>query len=223
MSKISKSKIWPKLLRVSALSLLLSLNACVVFLPFIESDLPQESGKQTYRKPTTCNIQDISTFGDNKGGKGGRGGRGSRGDNNFSVANFTCYSANGKRTPCSKTQQKKASNRRVKLLIHQLNHKDPAARTNAATDLGQLGPKAESAIGPLVHALHYDKSKWVRRAAAKSLPKISRNPTVYTALQRATKDSNKWVAHSASRALGSMGISRGRMRTTPMFKIHGNS
>jgi hypothetical protein len=186
---------------------LLSLNACVVFLPFIESDLPQETGKQTYRKPTTCHVQDISAL------EG----------NNFSGANVTCYAASGKRTPCSKAQPKKASNRRVKLLIHQLKHQDAAARTNAATDLGQLGPKAESAVGPLVHALHYDESKWVRRAAAKSLPKISRNPTVYTALQRATKDSNKWVAHSASRALGRMGSSRGSLSTTPMFKIHGKS
>lgn len=90
---------------------------------------------------------------------------------------------------------------KVSRLIQQLQNSDPVLRTHAATDLGFLGQRAQAAVPPLSYALRHDRSEWVRRAAAKSLPKISSEQEVIDALRSALRDPNKWVAHSAAGSL----------------------
>lgn len=89
---------------------------------------------------------------------------------------------------------------KLKLLVEQLHSGDPVVRTHAATDLGMMGRSATSAIDDLARAVRHDQSKWVRRAAVKSLGKIGTN-AAQAPLRDALRDSNKWVAHSAERAL----------------------
>jgi hypothetical protein len=94
---------------------------------------------------------------------------------------------------------------RISALLGQLQDQNAALRTNAATDLGMIGPAASSAISPLIRAVKNDDSKWVRRAAVKALVKISSGPDVVKTLQFALGDSNVWVAHSAAGALRRIG------------------
>ena len=96
------------------------------------------------------------------------------------------------RTPSKETQ--------VQRLVKQLQAETDVARTHAASDLGTLGLTARKAVVPLAYVLRHDESKWVRRAAAKSLGKIG-TPEVVEPLRRATQDRDKWVAHSARNAL----------------------
>ncbi|MFN8390029.1 MAG: HEAT repeat domain-containing protein [Bdellovibrionota bacterium] len=85
-------------------------------------------------------------------------------------------------------------------LIEQLKSPDAAKRTCAATELASLNRKRSDLIPHLVRALRYDQSKWVRRAAAKSLGKIG-SKDVIQPLMQAQNDRDKWVAHTATNAL----------------------
>ena len=89
---------------------------------------------------------------------------------------------------------------RLRRLIADLKNSDDVVRTHAATDLGMMGGNATEAVDPLVFALERDESKWVRRAAAKALGKIGTTRGA-AALQKATRDKDHWVAHSAKNAL----------------------
>ena len=89
---------------------------------------------------------------------------------------------------------------RVEMLVKQLRSGSEVARTHAATDLGRLGKSAKSAVSDLSNSLRYDESKWVRRAAVKSLAKIS-GDSVVAPLKFALNDNNPWVVHSAKNAL----------------------
>jgi len=95
-------------------------------------------------------------------------------------------------------RQRKAQ--RLQILVSQLRDQSDVVRTHAASDLGLLGPYAAPAVQQLAYALVNDSSKWVRRAAARSLGKIGESSAA-KALRRALSDRNKWVAHSAQRAL----------------------
>jgi hypothetical protein len=193
--------------------LLLSLNACVVLVPFIETDLSPAKRELSSGAPTPCNVQEFSYS--------------KLSTSKIPTKVASCHSASGERVNC-KGSSRSSSKTRVDVLVLQLKHENDAARTNAATDLGQMGPQAHQAVPPLINALKHDKSKWVRRAAAKSLPKISRRSNVVDALEQATRDRNKWVAHSASRALSKMGASRGQLGSkspgskTPMYRSYGS-
>jgi hypothetical protein len=106
------------------------------------------------------------------------------------------------------TQQSKLNK-----LVAQLGADTDVARTHAASDLGSMGPAAKSAVPKLAYALANDESKWVRRAAAKSLGKIG-SPDAIEPLTKALRDENKWVAHSAQNALNKVRmqqVSRPRM------------
>ena len=85
-------------------------------------------------------------------------------------------------------------------LLTQLRSGDAAKRTCAATDLGYLRRSTRELIPPLVEALRNDRSKWVRRAAAKSLGRIG-SREVISPLRQALGDRDRWVAHSAAKAL----------------------
>ena len=90
--------------------------------------------------------------------------------------------------------------RRLEKLVHQLSSSSDVQRTHAATDIGLMGAYAEPAIPNLSEALLTDESKWVRRTAAKSLAKIG-SPRGIPPLKQALNDRDKYVAHSAERAL----------------------
>lgn len=85
-------------------------------------------------------------------------------------------------------------------LINQLKSGNAAERTCAATDLAQMRGRRDESIRHLSYALRNDQSKWVRRAAAKSLGKIGTS-AVIAPLTAALRDRDKWVAHSAANAL----------------------
>ncbi|HQH27297.1 MAG TPA: HEAT repeat domain-containing protein, partial [Oligoflexia bacterium] len=124
----------------------------------------------------------------------------------------TCaHGVSSPRGASASRQRSSSTQRRVNLLIKQLKHNDAAVRTNAATDLGAIGPGAHDAIEPLAQAARDDSSKWVRRAAVKSLPRISSGPRVVDVLAAACNDKDRWVAQSAEKVLR-------RMRSKPAPK-----
>ena len=84
-------------------------------------------------------------------------------------------------------------------------------RTHAATDLGQSGDSSTRVLNALSSAMRNDSSKWVRRAAVKSLEKVGGSRAI-PYLQQATRDRNKWVAHSAQKALNRLKWRRARLR-----------
>jgi len=88
-------------------------------------------------------------------------------------------------------------------LIAQLQRGSAAERTCAATDLGSLRSNKNELLSYLAFALRNDESKWVRRAAAKSLGKL-RLTAAIAPLTEALKDSDRWVAHSAANALAAL-------------------
>jgi len=96
-------------------------------------------------------------------------------------------------------------------LIESLSNGTEVARTHAATDLGMSRENGTRVIEALARATQVDRSKWVRRAAVKSLEKVGgRNAIPH--LRQAAKDRNKWVAHSAKKALQRLQWRRARFR-----------
>jgi hypothetical protein len=158
---------------VIALALLgLFLNGCVVLVPFIESDGGQVSPR------ADCPLSNLS-------------------EPTYVPAVIHYYVPPRDTTVRGLTIAEKRA-LKIDKLVRDLKHPKDVVRTHAASDLGSL--KARGAIGPLAYALKNDRSKWVRRAAAKSLGKIGAR-AAKPALQRALHDRNKWVAHSAANAI----------------------
>lgn len=93
---------------------------------------------------------------------------------------------------------------RAEELLNRLRAGNAAERTNAATDLGVLGFTHPKVGAALVGALKRDESKWVRRAAAKSIARL-RIPDAVSALRAAANDRDEYVAHSAQEALRRFG------------------
>lgn len=96
------------------------------------------------------------------------------------------------------------SERNFQRLLTQLRNGTPAERTWAATDLGRLRRPHTELIPPLARALRSDDSKWVRRAAARSLGRLGSRSAV-PPLREALRDRDRWVAHSAANALSQLG------------------
>lgn len=89
--------------------------------------------------------------------------------------------------------------RQLALFVRQLRDPQDVVRVNAATSLGLMGTKAKPAVPTLIAALQ-DKHKRVRRASAQALGKIGAREAI-APLKLRLRDSDKWVAHSASVAL----------------------
>lgn len=85
-------------------------------------------------------------------------------------------------------------------LLLQLREGNAALRTNAVTDLGLLAPLRGDAVSAVIYALKNDESKWVRRAAARTLGRLQLRNSA-SALRVALNDGDKWVSHSAAEAL----------------------
>lgn len=92
---------------------------------------------------------------------------------------------------------------RIEELLVQFRTGNSAARTTAITDLGTLGPLNTHSMTVVLRALSSDESKWVRRAAARTLGRLQMGGTE-SALRVALGDNDKWVSHSASEALRKM-------------------
>ena len=104
------------------------------------------------------------------------------------------------------TVRERRSDGLFQILVIRLHSSDPAERTCAATDMGTLLRPPSELIPPLVQALKHDQSKWVRRAAAKSLGKIGSRAAIQP-LTEALNDKDQWVVHSAANALRSLRVS----------------
>ncbi len=84
----------------------------------------------------------------------------------------------------------------INAALQQLRNGDEQSRADAAVRLGRI--RSETAIGPLVKALHSDSSPKVRDAAARGLGLIG-SSTALSALQYAAQaDDDREVRHSAS-------------------------
>lgn len=176
---------------LSLLSLAFSFSGCFLMVPFIESDFkPSSDGHATsYAYEKSCAISKdpvVHFFGPTPPGA-------MIAAKNDAVRSEQISVPRGPRL--SKRERK------LRLLLSQLQNGDEIVRTHAASDLGMMGRHARSAVDELARALRFDSSKWVRRAAARSLGKIG-SPQGIPALQRAVQnDRNKYVAHSAQRSL----------------------
>ena len=98
------------------------------------------------------------------------------------------------------TPREAASAAHYARLLEQLRSTNAAQRTCAATDLGRIDGRRNETVAHLSFILKNDSSKWVRRAAAKSLGRIGTREVV-APLTAALSDRDKWVAHSAANAL----------------------
>jgi hypothetical protein len=157
-------------------------SSCVLLLPFVETD----TGKQSPYSESgsiSCSMNMARSL--------------------DAINSGAC--AQGSSYQRARLGTRTSKQRRLEQLLVQLSSSDAAARTGAATDLGALGSFASPAIDPLAHAARYDESKWVRRASVKSLAKISSEQQVVQTLTAASHDRDRWVAHSAQRALRKMG------------------
>jgi HEAT repeat protein len=187
----------------------MSLNGCVVFLPLLESDYNstrQDSCPLSGEISGYAQKQNRTTL--------------NRSANRAQAESIAVASSTSNLQQKSTTVRARRTIRvhkqvgarvskkaRVDSLISQLKHEDDVVRTHAATDLGMMGSKAQRAVKPLYSVLERDESKWVRRAAVKALAKIG-TPEVLAPLTFALSDSNKYVVHSAKRALKKLRLSR---------------
>ena len=85
---------------------------------------------------------------------------------------------------------------RIQQELRNLEHHRDAVRSTAATELGFIGHGRPDVIKALKTATWKDPSKWVRRAAVKSLYKLQGKASIPT-LKNALKDKDPWVVHSA--------------------------
>ncbi len=177
---------------LAALGISLSFSGCFLMVPFIESDFEQGSNAHAtsyaYEKTCSKNLEDptVHFFGPTPPGA-------------LIAAKNDAIRAEGITVPRGPRLSKRE--RKLRLLLRQLQNGDEIVRTHAASDLGMMGSNARSAVDELAHALRFDSSKWVRRAAARSLGKIGSRQGI-PALQRAGDNHrHKSVAHSAQRSL----------------------
>ena len=92
-------------------------------------------------------------------------------------------------------------------VIKQLENGDAAARTRAATTLGEYPGRVDDSIGPLIRATE-DPSKNVRRAAVKALARLKDSRGVAPIRQR-LKDPDPFVRESARNALRQLNVRAG--------------
>lgn len=193
---------------VISLSLLMSvgLSACVVLVPFVETDLTNSKAGRSSRLEPAQAAQSVSS------------------GPLVYAAPKAVFVLEASRVAAGLPPRFAASRgaltteARIRALLARLGDPNAAVRTNAATDLGLIGPQARAALGPLIRAVRSDESKWVRRAAVKALVKISCAPEVVKTLQLALGDSNEWVAHSAAGALRRIEAEQGMEQAVDIIK-----
>ncbi len=89
-------------------------------------------------------------------------------------------------------------------LVKKMSHSSDVVRTNAATEIGNLGAEnlgdqASISISKLENLAESDTSKWVRRASIKALAKIG-SPSSLSVITSSFKDPDPYVRHSAENA-----------------------
>ena len=92
---------------------------------------------------------------------------------------------------------------KIDFALRNLRSNNDATRTSAATDLGFYGDNRPMVVEALKTASWKDRSKWVRRAAVKSLYKLAGRDAI-PSLKVALRDSDPWVVHSAQQALAKL-------------------
>lgn len=90
-------------------------------------------------------------------------------------------------------------------LLKLLEKGDSAQRTRAAFFLGEKNVGTVLVYKRLAMVARNDSSRWVRRAAVKSMHKLFGRKAKKEIL-RATNDSDRWVAHSARNALNRIAL-----------------
>lgn len=94
----------------------------------------------------------------------------------------------------------------VPALTKALNHQDARVRTDAAEDLGLIGPPAADAVPALVKLMEQDADPLSRIAAAKASARIDpKNETAVPLLVEALKDKTGKVRKRAAESLGDLG------------------
>ncbi len=101
----------------------------------------------------------------------------------------------------AQTKNYRKENFRITKLIRLLHATSDATRTNASTDLGNMGLNAIGAVPSLENLARRDPSKWVRRSAVKSLEKIGATSSIAVLEKVSKTDSNNFVRQSANNAL----------------------
>ncbi len=89
-------------------------------------------------------------------------------------------------------------------LIRQLEQGDAAARTRAASTLGEYPTRRDETIPHLAQATQ-DSSKNVRRAAVKALA-VLKDPRAIAPIRKCLKDPDPFVRESARNALKRLGV-----------------
>ncbi len=242
MKRLSKNFLSAGLIAGASVTLAGTLSGCVAFVPLIEPDYQPKQGLFGPVATETCPVtgEQLSAQPASQDSASWMGRTRKTPTQNLDIDEAEAFVA----AHVPSKPRARADKRKVKLskLIRQLKADTAVARTHAASDIGFMGPYAVHAVGPLAFALRHDDSKWVRRAAAKSLGKIG-SEEVVAPLRRALNDRNKWVAHSAGNALRrverKLGYSRQQLRRTrpngsysrpdfqrpgsaPTFKARGN-
>jgi HEAT repeat protein len=184
------SKRFQILIRLLGSACLLSSSACVVLVPFIESDMPEgaagEYSSYAYKEGcSTAKDPIVHFFGPQPVGA-------------LSEVKRELVSPGKPQRSYPRVNKRESL---INRLIKQLGNGEEVVRTHAASDLGMMGSAARRAVPELSMTLQHDSSKWVRRAAARALGRIGAREGI-PALERAIRsDSNKYVSHSAERSL----------------------
>jgi len=113
---------------------------------------------------------------------------------------YAGYEGDTPKAPYRRSVKRSRFASQLRSLIDNLHSEDDVVRVHAATDLGALGKAASPAVPTLSAVVLQDSSKWVRRSAVKALARIGDRRGI-PALERASRDRDRYVAHSANRAL----------------------
>ena len=116
------------------------------------------------------------------------------------VEQYNNYQEEQKLSCKIKKQEKLVKADPVAQALANLRNSSDATRTTAATELGFIGFGRVDVIEALKVSTWKDPSKWVRRAAVKSMYKLAGKGAIPT-LRNALKDKDPYVVHSAQRAL----------------------
>jgi HEAT repeat protein len=104
--------------------------------------------------------------------------------------------ASCKKNPSNQKRYKLSENK----YLERLEDTNPAVRTRAVTEVAEFNYSSDEIIAKLERMASNDESKWVRRAAVKSLSKISGNRSK-NIISSACSDEDEWVRHSAKKAM----------------------
>lgn len=110
--------------------------------------------------------------------------------------------------PCSRLGSCSSKDKKIKKTfkwsekkyLQKLDDPNPAARTRAVTEVAEHNFNSDVIIKKVEAMAQGDESKWVRRAAVKSLSKISGIRSKNT-IASACNDKDEWVRHSAKKVM----------------------